>query len=108
MKDKSDLTKRLLLKQKIHEYINNKISLIELENSELFVTNSQNEKKLLEDVFHAICHFDMDINEISNTERFNMRQKLENIANGLTENDECLEKAIKTFFNDPYSARRLE
>ena len=56
-----DLTKRLLLKEKIHQYIKNNISLAELENSELFLANNEKEHKLLSDVFHAIQHFDTDI-----------------------------------------------
>jgi len=98
-----DITKRLLLKEKIHQYIKNKVSLAELENSELFLANNEEEYKLFSDIFHAIHHFDADICKINNVEKTNMEQKLINIADSLTESNEYLRKAINIFFNDPYS-----
>lgn len=98
-----DLTKRLLLKEKIHQYIKNKVSLAELENSELFLANNEEEYKLLSDIFHAIHHFDADICRINNVEKTNIEQKLINIADSLIKNNEYLRKAIDIFFNDPYS-----
>ena len=95
--------KRILLKQKIYKYLNNEINIDELENCESFVTDNQNESKLLNSVFHAIQHFDADFDGLNDEEKANVRLKLKNIADTLVENDESINEAISVFFNDPYS-----
>lgn len=94
---------RLLLKQRIYDFLRNKISIVELENSELFKTSNQSEAELLKNIFHAVQHFDADFNVLSDNEKENMKLKLKQIADCLIENDENLKNAINVFFNDPYS-----
>jgi len=95
--------KRILLKQKIYEYLNNKINIVELENCELFVTDNEHERKLLNSIFHAIQHFDTDFDGLNDEEKANVGLKLKNIADTLIENNESINEAISVFFNDPYS-----